>query len=227
MQEDIVKKKTLVSLAAKLIMFILIIGYLAYFIYNYINTDFDWTNKINIFKVTLIFIIIIFLGIICLSNNKATLFFTIINYILICVLIVVSLIDILPKKEKPATKQTKKEKTIDEGQLICTGKTNTSDNTKIQVTYKEDEIKELIYTYEFDLKDKEKAQELVNNFDNKYKEFNTIYSEISINDKINIIFTYNIEDVEQQNLDKLDIKSYKELKEKELDKLTCQKKELD
>lgn len=211
-------------LPLKIIMILLIMASIAYFLYTYLTTNFSLDNKLNLFNLIFIFIMVIVLGITLLSNNLISIFFMTINYCLIICFIIINLYSFLPQKK---VVQNKKEDIT--SKITCTGITNISNNTTIDIDYQNDNIELIKYIYTFELKDQVKAEEYINNFDLTYKDLNNIYSEISINDKIIVTLTYRFlnSDIEKfKNISKASyIKdnnvSYQLFKEKELNNLTC------
>ena len=139
-------------------------------------------------------------------------------------MIVPSILTILPKFEKSTTVN----KIIEDEKITCTGITDTSDDTKIDIDYNEDQIKKIVYTYTFNINKKDGAENLVNRFDRKYSEIDNIYSEITISDNVIVTFTYKLENVDQDKLKELDEDietSFKKYKEKELNNLTCKNRD--
>lgn len=211
-------------LPLKIIMILLIMTSIVYFLYTYLTTNFSLDNKLNLFNLIFIFIMLIVLGITLLSNNLISIFFMTINYCLIICFIIINLYSFVPQKK---VVQNKKEDIT--SKITCTGITNISNNTTIDIDYQNDNIELIKYIYTFELKDQVKAEEYINNFDLTYKDLNNIYSEISINDKIIVTLTYRFlnSDIEKfKNISKASyIKdnnvSYQLFKEKELNNLTC------
>lgn len=208
----------------KIPMLILIISYLIYFIYEYISKDYDINKKENIINIVLIFLSIFLLGLAIVTNNKISLIFTFTNYIVILFLIVPTILTILPKFEKSTTVN----KIIEDEKITCTGITDTSNETKIDIDYNENQIKKIVYTYTFNIDKKDGAENLVNRFDRKYSEIDNIYSEITISDNVIVTFTYKLENVDQDKLKELDEDietSFKKFKENELNNLTCKNRD--
>ncbi len=217
-------KKNKYYLIYKIPMLILIICYLIYFVYEYISKDYDINKKENIINIVLIFLSIFLLGLAIVTNNKISLIFTITNYIVILFLIVPIVSTILPKFEKSSTVS----KTIEDEKITCTGITDTSDKTQIDIDYNKDQIKKIVYTYTFNIDKKDGAENLVNRFDKKYSEIDNIYSEITISDNVIVTFTYKLENIEQNKLKELDEDietSLEKFKEKELNNLACKNRD--
>ncbi len=220
MKEDSIKKTNKYYLIYKIPMLIAIIGYLIYFIYEYINKDYDISKRENIINTVLIFVSIFLLGLSIVTSNKLTLAFTFTNYIVIILLIAPIISASLPKSEKnsPANKKITEEK------ITCEGSTETSEITQVDVDYAEDKIKRIVYTYTFNIDKKDGAENLKNRFDHKYSEIDNIYSEITISDKVTVTFTYKLENIEAEKLKEADEEletSFKKFKERELNNLTC------
>ena len=114
--------------------------------------------------------------------------------------------------------------------MICTGSTESSDNTTVEVSYSNNKINKLSYTYIFDLKNKTGAENLVNRFDKQFADFTSIYSEIEISDKVTVKLTFNLENVSMDTVKSIDeniTDDFNELKEKQLNNLTCEQKNVD
>lgn len=206
----------------KIPIFILTITYIIYFIIMFINKDFSLNNNKDLINIICLFVLVILLGIISITNSKLTVFISIVSYIIYILLIInntnIKLPNINIKK-----KTQEKEKSI-----ICNGKTDISDNTIINITYKGDIISNITYTYKYDIKNKTGAENLVNHFDKLYSDYGNIYSEITISDDVIVNLYYNFKDINIDEIKKLDEKitnSYKELNEKELSKLECKNRE--
>lgn len=220
MKEDSKKKTNKYYLILKIPMLILIMFYLIYFIYEYISKDYDLNKRENIINIVLIFTSIILLGLSIITSNKLTLVFTCTNYLVTILLFTPVILTSLPKLEK----QVPTSKNIEEKQITCSGSTDTSDITQIDVNYSEDKIKKIVYIYTFNIDKKDGAENLMNRFDRKYNEIDNIYSEITIGDKVTVTFTYKLENVDQNKLKEVDEEfepSFKNFKEKELKNLTC------
>ena len=205
------------TIGYKIPMFILVIGYLIYFIYTFITKDYDFNDKFNKINLVLIFVSVFLLGCSAITTSRRTLIYTISNYIIVFILIGTSIYNIIPKKDK--NNSINKEET-----LICNGKTDTSDNTTIEVTYEGNKIKKLVYTYLFNIKNKTGAENLVNRFDKAFASFTNIYSEIEISDNVTVRFTYNLENVSIDTVKEINndiTDSYDELKKNTLDNLSC------
>ena len=218
--KDIEITKNRNSLKLKIPMFILVIGYISFFIYQIFTHDFDINKDGNILKVILIFISVFFLGCSSITSNKLSNFFTLSNYAILLLLVIPVLPNVIPKNIKLTHSTT----SIKEGNLVCSGSTDTSENTKIDVSYVKDNISKLVYTYTFDINNKKGAENLVNHFDKKFQEIDNIYSEITISDNVTVTFTYNLEDVDKTKLSEIDSEintSLKQLKNAELKNMTC------
>lgn len=209
------------TIGFKIPMFILVIGYLIYFIYTFITKDYNFNDKFNKINLVLIFISVFLLGCSAITNSRRTIFYTICNYIVVFVLIGTSIYSVLPKDNKNKNKIET---------MICTGSTESSDNTTVEVSYSNNKINKLSYTYIFDLKNKTGAENLVNRFDKQFANFNSIYSEIEISDKVTVKLTFNLENVSMDTVKSIDeniTNDYNELKEKQLNGLTCEQKNVD
>lgn len=201
----------------KFIMYIITIAYMILFVYQYLNNGFEIDKNNNMLKVILLFIAFISCSISSITNSKATYIFAFINYITVIILFVLSISLYIPKDNKVPKEDKVKE-------IICTGKSTISDNSTIEITYQGDKINKLIYTHIFDKDDESGAKNLINKFDVQYKEFDTIYSEITISDNVIVKFTYNIEHISHENLDE-NITSYKSLYNNELKNMTCKNRD--
>lgn len=220
MKEVSEKKTSKYYLIYKIPMLILIISYLIYFIYEYISKDYDINKKENIINIGLIFLSIFLLGLAIVTNNKISLVFTVTNYVVILFLIVPIVLAVLPKREKNSTAS----KIVEDEKITCTGSTDTSDETQIDIDYNGDRINKIVYTYIFNIDKKDGAENLVNRFDKKYNDIDNIYSEITISDNVVVTFTYKLENVDQNKLKEIDEDietSFKKLKETQLNNLTC------
>ena len=220
MKEVSEKKTSKYYLIYKIPMLILIISYLIYFIYEYISKDYDINKKENIINIGLIFLSIFLLGLAIVTNNKISLVFTVTNYVVILFLIVPIVLAVLPKHEKNSTAS----KIVEDEKITCTGSTDTSDETQIDIDYNGDRINKIVYTYIFNIDKKDGAENLVNRFDKKYNDIDNIYSEITISDNVVVTFTYKLENVDQNKLKEIDEDietSFKKLKETQLNNLTC------
>lgn len=209
------------TIGLKIPMFILVIGYLIYFIYTFITKDYNFDDNFNKINLVLIFVSVFLLGCSAITTSKITFIYTLANYIIVFILISTSIYSVLPTKDKKANE--KKEEIV-----ICEGKTESSDNTKIEVTHTNDKVNKIIYTYVFDLKNKTGAENLVNRFDKSYLDFTNIYSEIEINDKVTVNLYYNLDNVSMDVINNIDSEitdSYSKLKENTLKNLTCTIKE--
>ena len=152
---------------------------------------------------------------------RTSIFYTICNYIVVFILIGTSIYSVLPKNSKDNNKKEL---------ITCTGKTESSDNTKVEILNKKGNIEKISYTYVFDIKNKTGAENLVNRFDKSYADFTSIYSEIEISDKVTVKLTYNLDKVDMETVKEIDgniTNDYNELKEKQLNDLTCEIKNVD
>ena len=220
MQDIGVNKKNNNLLKYKIPMFILVIGSIAFFIYQIFTKDFDINKDLNLVKIILIFISVFFLGCSAITSNKMSKFFTLSNYVIVLLLVVSILPNIIPKDIKLTSTNIKTES------MICKGATNTSDNTIINIDYTKDNINKIVYTYTFDINSKTGAENLVNHFDKKYQEIDNIYSEITISDNVTVTLTYNLDNVDKDKLSNIDDTiptSVKELKKDTLNSMTCNK----
>ena len=214
--QDVVKKKS--YLKYKVPMFLLSIGYIVYFIYLFLTKDYDFNKTINIIKLVGLFLLVFILGLTSLTNSKLTIFFSIIGYLLITSLVILNLNIKIPKINNS------KEAKTNSGKITCKGKTDTSDNTTIDIDYKKDKINTIIYTYRFDIKNKTGAENLVNHFDKSYIDYNNIYSEITISNDVEVKFYYNLDNIDINKIKEINDKitdSYKEFKKNELSSLEC------
>lgn len=227
--EDEKKKTNKTFIGSKIFMFILIIGYFSYFIYFYVTSDFNWNDKLNIFKVVLLIITVFILCITALTNNTVALFFSIINYILIFCLIGISAtkyinIDLSKDVKQKVKSESKKEVKPQKEKIVCMGKTDISDNTEIDIDYTDDKTNLLVYRYHFDLDKQQDAEKIVNEFNKEYSNIESIYGEININDSVTVALTYDIDNIKKEELPNLkDNKflSYKELQASDLNNLQC------
>lgn len=207
-KEVIIKKVINFSLRYKLPMFLFVMGYIILFIIQYITKDFDINKTHNIIKVVLMFVSVFLLGCSCITNNKVSVFFTFANYIVLFVLLIPFIIDLLPDKLKI------KESKIDD-KITCSGKSELSDKTTINIDYKKDKIKKIVYIYTYDLENVTGAENQINRFDKMYEDFDNIYSEIEVSDKVVVTLTYNLENIDIDKLKQIDdinTNSYKEFK---------------
>ena len=209
-------------LISKLCLIVLMVSYLAYFIYCYVTKDFDFNNKLNIFKLVLIFISLVTLGITLMTSNGICLFFSVLNYTLIVCLIGISVYEVFPtsrkEKEPKEEKEEIKEETVTSKSISCHGKTEISD-------YTDDKIDKLIYTYTFTIEKEKDAQEIVKKFNDKYNSINEIYGEINIDDNVTVILNYNLKDInldDHKDIIEEKLLSYNSLKETDLTNLTCE-----
>lgn len=206
------------SLIFKIPMFILTIGYLTFFIYQYIKNGFEFNNIGNIIKIILVFLSVIFLGCATITTNKRAIIFTSLNYITLLILIIPIIVKVIPK-----TDDYKEEKTSKEN-ITCDGKSDISDNTKVEISKKGNEIQRIVYTYTFDIKDQTEAENVFNRFDKQFNSINNIYSEITISDNVIVTFTYNLENVKLEDVKAIDdsiTTSYKDFKDKQLSGFSC------
>ena len=212
---DIKEKKQVKTLRYKLPMFLLVIGYMIYFIYEIFTKDFSLDYDNDKIKLILLFIIVFIMG----CSAILAIFFSITNIILVVVALLINFNVKIPNFKTSDTKKS--------GNIICTGKTDTSDNTTVEIEYDNDTINKIVYKYIFNLDNKTGAENLVNHFDKNYSEINAIYSEITYKDNVEVKFTYNIDKIDKDTLKSLDeiTDSYKEFKEKELNKLQCKNRD--
>lgn len=218
-KEVIIKKVINFSLRYKLPMFIFVMGYIVLFIIQYITKDFDIHKTHNIVKVVLMFLSVFLLGCSCITNNKTSVFFTFTNYIVLFILIIPFIIDLLPEKLKVV------ESKIDD-KITCTGHSELSDNTTINIDYKKDKIKKIVYIYTYDVENTLGAENQVNRFEKMYLDFDNIYSEIDVSDKVVVTLTYDLEHVDMDKLKDIDdtiTDSYKKFK-KQLSGYKCSKR---
>lgn len=201
------------KLALKIIMFIIIIIYMILFVlFKGYNND--------ILQISLLFIGIITCSLGAITNSKITYVFIFSNYIIFLILFILIAIPYLPKNII-----SKEDTNLIPTELICTGESDISNDTKIEITYVDDDIKNLAYTYTFSKDNQDGAKNLINKFDMQYKNYNTIYSELTINNNnITVKFTYDLENIDKADLDK-NLVSFKNLNDKELKKMTCKNRD--
>ena len=211
-------KKQTGSVIFKIIMFILVFGYATFYIYQLYTDKIIINNDENI-KIILLFISFFLMGCSLISKNKLSLFFSITNILLICCIILFNYIK-LPKINNSSKK-------IETGKITCTGKTDNSDNTTINLDYEKNKINKIEYIYIYSMEEKNGAENLVNHFDKQYSEINSIYSEITYTDKIEVKFTYNLNKLDKETIKSLDniSDSYKEFKDKNLNNLECKNRD--
>ncbi len=211
-QETIDKKE----LIMKLILYLLVIGYLIYFVYDYLTGNFDWENKVNIFKVVILLISIFILGIVTVTNKSIALFFSITDYILILCLIGLTVTSLISP-----TKKDEKEQKEEKHNLICTGRTENSAQTTIEVEYTNDTINLLKYTYLIDVDEQSHAEKLKEDFDKQYQDEENIYSEINISNDIILSFTYDMDKVNKKKINDEKLLSFTKLNDQELSNMEC------
>lgn len=217
MKHNILKRDK--SLVFKIISIILVLGYIGFFVFEYITTDFDF-NK-NIFKIILFFILIFIFCCCLITKNKVSICFGILSWILILLLIFPNIHKIIPN---PINNNNKNKL----NKITCNGSTDTSDNTIIDIDYTNDKINKIIYTYTFDIDKKDGAQNLVNRFDKMYSDFASIYSEIEISDNVVVKITYKLDNVDIDKITEIDddfTASYKIFKKEKLKNLTCKNRD--
>lgn len=207
-KEVIIKKVINFSLRYKLPMFLFVMGYIVLFIIQYITKDFDINKTHNIIKVVLMFLSVFLLGCSCITNNRLSIFFTFTNYIVLFVLMIPFIIDLLPDKLKAVESKT-------DDKITCNGVSELSDKTTINIDYKNDKIKKIVYIYTYDIENTVGAENQVNRFEKMYEEFDNIYSELEVSDKVVVTLYYNLENVDMNKLKEVDdtiTNSYKEFK---------------
>lgn len=217
MKYDVLKKDN--SLIFKIISIILVLGYIVFFIIQYITTNFDFNNNIN--KIVLLFSLIFILCLCLVTKKKISIFFSILSWILVIILIFPNIYKIIPNPIKSTEKNTL-------NKISCSGKTDTSDDTIIDIDYKNDKINKIIYTYTFDIDKKDGAQNLVNRFNNLYSDLINIYGEIEISDNVVVKITYKLENMDIDKIKEIDdnfTDSYKKFKKENLDSLTCKNRD--
>lgn len=218
MQDDLHLNYKKSYLKHKIIMYLFSITYIVYFIYLFMTKDFDFKNQMDLIRFIGLFVLVFFNGLATLTNSKLTVFLSIIVYLLVIGLTITTLNIKVPKVKN---KQSNNNET---GNIICTGKTDTSDDTTIQVEYENDVINKIIYTYIFDKKNKTGAENLANHFDKSNSGNDNIYSEITISDKVEVKFYYILDNVDIKEIQKSNNKitsSYKEFKKNELNNMKC------
>jgi len=174
----------------------------------------------DILQISLLFIGIITCSLGAITNSKITYVFIFSNYIIFLILFILIAIPYLPKNII-----SKEDTNLIPTELICTGESDISNDTKIEITYVDDDIKKLAYTYTFSKDNQDGAKNLINKFDMQYKNYNTIYSELTINNNnITVKFTYDLENIDKDDLDK-NLVSFKNLNDKELKKMTCKNRD--
>jgi uncharacterized alkaline shock family protein YloU len=165
------------------------------------------------------FLSVFLLGCSCITNNKTSVFFTFANYIVLFILIIPFIIDLLPEKLKVVESKT-------DDKITCTGHSELSDNTTINIDYKKDKIKKIVYIYTYDVENTLGAENQVNRFDKMYLDFDNIYSEIDVSDKVVVTLTYDLEHVDMESLKEVDdtiTDSYKKFK-KQISGYKCNKR---
>lgn len=219
MQDDLHLNYKKSYLKHKIIMYLFSIIYIVYFVYLFMTKEFNLNNNMDLIRIIGLFIIVFINGLATLTNSKLTIFLSILVYILTIGLTITTLNIKVPK-----IKSINKNNTNETGHIICVGKTDTSDDSKIEVTYNKDKIDRITYTYIFDIKNKTGAENLVNHFDKANSSNDNIYSEITISDNVEVKFYYNLNNADIKEIQKDNNKitdSYKEFKKNELDKLQC------
>ena len=208
------------SLIFKIISIIFILGYISFFIFKYITTDFNLDK--NFFKTILFFILIIIFCCCLITKRKVSIFFSIISWLLILLLVFSNIEKLIPNPIKNENNKNELKK------ITCSGSTDTSDNTIIDIDYTNDKISKIIYTYTFDIDKQDGAQNLVNRFDKMYSDFVNIYSEIEISDNVVVKTTYKLNNVDIDKIKEIDedfTNSYKEFKKKNLKDLACKNRD--
>lgn len=200
------KKKT--SIILKIFILIITLSYMAYFIYDILNSEFILNNTLYI-KTGLVLFNMFILIITLVSNNigKIT---SVFNILIVLALII---IDFYPTSSD--------KKVVTQEHLLCT-----NDDISVNVFYTENKVNKIIYTHIFD--DNDGAQNFVNKFDNQYLSFDSIYSEIIFGDNIEINLTYDLDNTDMNKLNEMytyDLSNLKELKSNELDNYTCKRQD--
>lgn len=201
-------------------IFIFTISFIIFFIKQFLNSDFNLNNTKDLINLICLFISIVLLGFVSITNSKLAIITSILSYILY-VIIIVNNCNI----KIPNININRKDK---EQNVICNGQDENNNDITINFTYKKDKISKINYTYNYKLEDKTGAENLVNHFDKLYSEYNNIYSEITISDKVIVNLYYNFDNIDINKLKELDeniTDSYKEFKDKTLNKLTCKNRE--
>lgn len=211
-------KKQTNTLIFKIPMFILVVAYLSLFIYQLFTKDFNIDNNDDKLKLILVLISVFIMGITSITKSKISILFSLLNSLLIIYLFLnnfnIKIIDYKTKDKNP-------------NKLTCNGKTETSDDTIIDIDYENDKITKIVYTYIFNSDTKDGAENLVNHFDKQYSETNSIYSEITIGDKIEVKFTYNINELDNETIKNIDDinTSYKKFKKEKLNNFECKNRD--
>ena len=211
-------KKQTNTLIFKIPMFILVVAYLSLFIYQLFTKDFNIDNNDDKLKLILVLISVFIMGITSITKSKISILFSLLNSLLIIYLFLnnfnIKIIDYKTKDKNP-------------NKLTCNGKTETSDDTIIDIDYENDKITKIVYTYIFNSDTKDGAENLVNHFDKQYSETNSIYSEITIGDKIEVKFTYNINELDNETIKNIDNinTSYKKFKKEKLNNFECKNRD--
>lgn len=218
MKNESIKKDY--SLVFKIISIVFLLGYICFFIFQYIFTDYN-LNK-NILKIILFFILIIIFCCCLITKRKVSIFFSIVSWLLILFLVFPNIEKLIPNPIKNENNKNKLNK------ITCNGSTDTSDNTIIDINYTNDKISKIIYTYTFDIDKKDGAKNLANRFNKLYSDFVNIYSEIEISDNVVVRTTYKLNNLDINKIKDIDkdfTDSYKEFKKKYLKFFTCKNRD--
>lgn len=217
MEQDVTKKDK--SLLFKIVSIIFVLGYIVFFIYQFINTDFNFEN--NLYKIVLLFILLLLFCCCLVTKNIISIMLGICSWIIILFLIFPNIQKLIPNPIKDSTKTNR-------NKITCNGSTDTSDKTIIDIDYTNDKIIKIIYTYTFDIEKKDGVQNLVNRFDKMYSDFASIYSEIEISDNVIVKITYKLDNVDIDKIKEIEetfTNSYKEFKKKNLNNFTCKNRD--
>ena len=191
------------KLVFKVILIILEMFLVGFSIYNMISTDYDFNNKFNLISIITLFVSLLFLIISCISNSNLSIGTMIITIIFLITSLVASFY---------------KPKIAEQVIVNKNEKTCTKDTTTIYVKYNDSNIEQIKYTYIYTNKDD--ANNTVNHFDNKYKEIDNVYSEISYGNENIVTFNYIITDSNKDILEKK-YTDYNLFKDEELKGFEC------
>ena len=89
-----------------------------------------------------------------------------------------------------------------------------------------EKLKKIVYIYTYDIENTVGAENQVNRFEKLYEGYNNIYSEIDISDKVVVTLTYNLENINIDELHEIDdtiTDSYKKFK-KQISSYKCNKR---
>ncbi len=212
-------KKGINLFPSKIILLILTGLSIIYFVTKLILTEFNFNNEIDLLNTILIVMITILLCLSLLTNNKISLFFVTITFVILICFIGVNIYSNLPS--------TKNKKEL----ITCVGNDDTSDNVKINIDKTNDKINKIEYIYYFNIEDKDKAETISNEFDSTFTDYKNIYSEIIIDSNVELKLIYNLNDIRITKIKKLNTElndyientyiSYDKFKTKKLYSFVC------